>query len=146
MSWLGVSRELGLSLLDLLRAEAAALGSDLGSSAQKLLKIGGIFAIALFLLFWSIGILAYLAVELLTGLLPAWGAVSTVFAVFLLAAVICGLVGKAGLSRLESPTVTLSRRFDEHRQWWESRIVGSGPKGSKADFRSRVEGEEHERS
>ena len=140
MSWLGISRQLGQSLLDLLRAEFAALGSDLGASAQRILRIGGVFAAALFLLFWAIGILAYLAIELLTIVLPTWGAILSVLVVFLLAAVICGLIGKAKISRLESPAATLSRRFEDHRQWWESRIAGQNSPGSEAGRRDRVGG------
>lgn len=142
MSWLGVSRQLGQAGLDLAHAEITALGNDLGSSARKLLKIGGIFAIALFLLFWAIGILAYLAIELLRGTLPAWGAICTVFGVFLLAAMTCALVGRARVGRLESPAATLSRRLENHRHWWESRVAGETPMMSEADPKDRVEGED----
>lgn len=142
MSWLGISRQLGQSLLELLKAELEALGSDLGASAQKLLRIGGVLAAALFLAFWSIGILAYLAVELLNIVLPPWAASLTVLAVFVLATVVCGSIAKRRIGRLESPTATLSRRFEDHRDWWESRIVGQELPASEANQRDRVGGDE----
>jgi cytochrome c biogenesis protein CcdA len=141
MSWRKITQELGHSLLELLRAEIGALTADLGSSVQRLLKVSGVFAVALFLLFWSIGILAYLAIELLKGALPVWGAILAVFLVFLLAAIILGLIGRAKLRRLESPAATLSHRIDDHRNWWEEKIMERTPTMQSADDRDQVGGD-----
>ncbi len=124
--WADLLRSLGRAFQDLVRSELAALGEELSGSARRLAVIAGLFLLALFGLFWALGLLAFFAVELLVlwGT-PRWAAALGVFGVALLAAGILAAVAWSRLRKLEKPGETVRRRVAEHVAWWETRILGA---------------------
>src|SRR6185295_6665960 len=73
----GLTREirgLGQALVDVLRAELAALERDLARSGGELSKGLGLFGAAAALAFWAIGALVVAAIAGLAVWLPLWGA------------------------------------------------------------------------
>ena len=121
--WTGRLREVGDAFLGVVRAELAALAADLGDSGKALLRAFALVAAAAGVVFWTVGLLLYFAVELLALVLPRWGAVGVVLALFALVALALVVVAKRGFARVESPTEVVRRRYEEHRLWWQDSVA-----------------------
>jgi hypothetical protein len=123
-SWKARVREIGESFLALLRAELAALAADLGRSGRALVRALLLVAVAFGVGFWTLGLVLYFAIELLALVLPRWGAVGVVLALFVLVTIALVLAARWKFAAVESPAATLQRRLDENRRWWRERVVG----------------------
>lgn len=122
--WFGRLRALGSALIALLQAELAAIGEDLQRSAREL-RVGLLLLlIAGFFGFWTVGALAFAAVELTSLWLPRWGAVLVVGGAFALLTLIFVLLGRAHLRRLENPAKTVGRRLEGHSAWVQEQLLG----------------------
>lgn len=127
-TWRALVRDLGEALLDLLRAEVAALASDLGASGRALARALVLAAVAGAVAFWALGLLIYLAVELLALVLPRWGAAAIVLGLFVLAAAALLASARTRLRAIEPPDATLRRRLADSRRWWRERVAAdAGP-------------------
>ena len=113
---------IGQAGLDLARAETQALTGDLKGSGRTLLRIILLFAGSLFLLFWSLALAAYAAVEVAGHWLPRWAAALVVFSLLLLFAAVMGWLAWRKLHRLETPAATVRRRVADHVGWWQRRL------------------------
>lgn len=123
-SWLGLVREIGISFTALLRAEFEALVGDLthtGRSLVRLLVLAGAVAAVVF---WSLGLLLYLGVELLALVLPRWGAAAVLLGLLLLTAAGLAVALRRRWTSLESPADTVRRRLDDQRRWWRRQVEG----------------------
>ena len=127
-AWLRLFRSLGQSLLDVLRAEAAALGEDLSRSANRLLAAIGLAIALLFVAFWLLGLLLWLAVELLALVVPRWGAAGIVAATLVVIGVTLALLVRRRWRELESPARTVRRRWSDHLAWWQDRVLADEPR------------------
>ena len=96
-----IVREIGESVLALLRAEVDALLADFGRSGRALGRALLLIAAAAAVLFWVLGLVLYLGIELLALALPRWGAVAIVLGVFALAATILALLARRKLLAIE---------------------------------------------
>lgn len=123
-SWSGLVREVGHSFLALLRAEIDALVGDFQGSARRLVRAVLLAAVAAAVVFWAIGLLIDLAVELLALAMPRWGAAAVVLGVLVVAALVLVAVVRRRFLAIESPADTVRRRVDESRAWWTRRIEG----------------------
>jgi hypothetical protein len=123
MSWADSLKGVGQAYLELLRSEIAALRDDLAATGRRVGGLLLLLAVAAFLLFWALGVLVYLMIEILALWLPRWGATLTVL--LLLVAVVAALavVARRRWSATELPAQTFRRRLDGHVDWWESRIL-----------------------
>lgn len=121
--WGGRIRDVGEAFLAVVRAEIAALAGDLGRSGRALLRVLLLALAAAGVLFWTIGLLVYFAIELLARTLPRWGAVGIVLAVYLLLLVILLGIVRRRLRAIEPPDVTIRRRMEENRRWWRERVA-----------------------
>jgi len=127
--WLGRVRDVGEAFLGVLRAELAELMADLGRSGRALVKVLVLVAVVAAIGFWSLGLLLYLAVELVALVLPRWGAVAAVLGLFVAVAVILLLVVRRKLGAIETPAETMRRRCEDHQRWWREQIAGDEPSG-----------------
>jgi hypothetical protein len=121
--WIDLFRSLGESLLEVWRAELAALQEDFQRLSRHLGVALGLLGAALILLFWIVGLLLFVLIALLHVWLPWWGAALIVLLLFILAA---GLLVKLGISRLrqaENPVETVRRRVDNHLDWWQHGLL-----------------------
>jgi hypothetical protein len=122
-SWTGSMRELGSAAGAVVRAEIAALASDLGASGRALVSalliaaVGGAFA------FWALGLFVDFAIELLAIRLPRWGAVGVVLGCFVLVAAVLLAWSWSKLRSIETPDRTVQRRLAESQHWWNDRIA-----------------------
>ncbi len=123
LRWTSALAPLGQAGVELLRAELGALNSELQGSSRVLVRALLLLAVALFVLFWAIGALAYVLVEVAALWLPRWGAAVSVLGVFLLASWVLVIVARRRLRSVETPLGTVRRRLDEHRNWWERRVA-----------------------
>jgi uncharacterized membrane protein YqjE len=140
-SWGALVREIGEAFLALLRAEVEAVARDLGDSGRSLLRALLVAALAGAVAFWALGLVVYLAVELVALALPRWGAVGVVFAVFACAAALLGWLAAKRLGAIEPPAATVRRRMEDSRRWWQERIAGE-PGASAPPRRGPAEEEE----
>jgi hypothetical protein len=142
--WLGALRSLGQAGGDLLRSEIDALGSDLADSGASLARAIGLFLGAVFVVFWAIGALGYLSIELLALWLPRWGAALIVFVLLLVVIWILWMMAKRKLRQAERPTETVRRRVADHLDWWQDRVLDdtSGEEDLLESGTSRTQGEE----
>ena len=131
--WADLVREIGEAFLALLRAEVEALVADFGRSGRTLARALVLAAAAGAVLFWALALVLYLAIELLAMVLPRWGAVAAVLGVFLAAAALLVVLARARFGALESPASTVSRRLDDSRRWWRTRV---GAEESEPDPRA----------
>jgi len=121
--WIELFRSLGQALLEVLRAEAEALGEDLRRSGAELLRglalLGGAAAVA----FWTLGVLVLALIAVLAIWLPLWAATLIVAALFAGTTGVLAALGWRRLRRLETPAASVRRRVEDHLDWWQSRLL-----------------------
>jgi|CXWL01.1.fsa_nt_gi uncharacterized membrane protein YqjE len=122
-TWTGLVREVGQSVVDLLRAELADVSADLGRSGQRLGKGLALAGLALVLAFWALGLLLALLVMLLALVLPVWAAAAIVLVVFVLGAWLALALAQRDFAAVENPALTVRRHLDDHLAWWQSRLA-----------------------
>jgi Flp pilus assembly protein TadB len=122
--WIELFRSLGESLLEVWRAELAALQEDFERSGRYLGTSLGLLGAALVLLFWIAGLLLFVLVALLHVWLPWWGASLVVLLLFVAAAALLAWLGVRKLRRVENPILTVRRRLDNHLDWWQHGLLG----------------------
>ena len=118
-AWIDLFRSLGESLLEVVRAELAALQEDFQRSGRHFGVALGLFGAALVLLFWMVGLLLFAVVAILHVWLPLWAAAFAVLALFVLATAILGVLGTRQMRQVENPLETVRRRVDNHLDWWQ---------------------------
>ena len=121
--WRETARSIGAALLEVLAAEAGELGRDLAQSGRALRGGLILFGLAAGLAFWTIGLGLWVAVELLTLSLPAYGAALVVFGAGLLSCLILVWLGRRRLRRAEMPIQVVKRRGREHADWWRQNVL-----------------------
>ena len=142
-TWSGLFRELGESVLELIRAELGALAQDLGRSGRGLALALALFAAGGALLFWCLGVFTAALVVLASRWLPWLAATLLVTGLWLVAALAVLLVGWLRLRRwreVDAPHLAVERRFRDHLHWWDQRVLPM-PAGEDAD-QDGDEGEE----
>lgn len=130
-SWRARVGEVGRATLDLARAEIDALARDLGASGRALVRALLLAVVAGAVAFWALGLLVYLAVELLALVVPRWGAAAIVLGVFALAAAGLLALARARLGAIEAPDATVRRRLADSRRWWRERIEAEPHAGAE---------------
>lgn len=128
---LGRLRPLGRALVELLRAELATIGDDLKRSARELRSGAVLIAVAAFFGFWTIGALAFAAVEVVHLWLPRWGAVLIVAGAFALLTLLFLLLGRGRLRRVESPARTVGRRLEGTGAWVQNELLGEADRAEE---------------
>jgi hypothetical protein len=117
--WVDLFRSLGESLLQVFKAELAAIEEDFRRSGVHLKASLGLLGVTLVLLFWVTGLLIFALVALLDIWLPLWGATLIVLALFTALAAVLGGLGVQRLRQVENPAASLKGRLDDHLDWWQ---------------------------
>lgn len=122
-SWSDMVRNTGQSFLDLLRAELDQVVRELGVSAKRL-GIGAALLIAAgMILFWWIAVLAFFLIEIMAIWVPTWASAGIVLLILLLFIATLAFLGIRRLKSLDNPVDTVGRRWDDHLDWWENRLL-----------------------
>ncbi len=122
-AWIELFRGLGQAYLDLLRAEWAAVRRDLARSGKRLAWAAGLFGAAAAVGFWLVATLIYTLVAVLAIWLPQWGAALVVLGLLVLVVAGLALAGVAHLKRVENPAAVVGRRYEDHLDWWDDRLL-----------------------
>jgi uncharacterized membrane protein YqjE len=123
--WIGLFRALGESLLGVLRAELAALQADLARSGRHVRNAVVLFGATAALAFWVVGLLIFVAVAVVALWLPLWGAAASVLGVLVVVGILLGGWGYSQIKKVENPVDSARRRFDDHLDWWQNRLLAS---------------------
>lgn len=121
--WIELFRGLGQSYLDLLAAEWAEVKRQLALSGKRLAWAAAFFGAAAAVGFWLVALLLFLLVAVLHVWLPWWGAALIVTAVALLAVAVLGWLGLRKVQKVENPMATVGRRYEDHLDWWDRRLL-----------------------
>jgi hypothetical protein len=138
-AWLELFRALGQALVELVKAELAALGEDLAASGRKLGAAIALLGAAAAVAFWAVAVLLYTVIQLIALALPLWAAAAIVFGVCALAVGVLAGIAVVKLRRLESPARILERRLADHREWWDRRLLADAESGPAPGARPREE-------
>jgi hypothetical protein len=126
-AWAETFRNLGQSVLGVLRAEAAAVEADLRRTGQQAAGAAALLGAAAVVAFWTIGVLIAAVVALFTLWLPVWGAALLVFALFAGVAGGLGWLGVRRLKEMENPVASIRRRISDHLDWWQNTLLAPPP-------------------
>lgn len=121
--WIDLIRSLGESLLEVLRAELAALQEDFSRSGRRLGVALGFLGGAAVLLFWLVGLLLFTLIVVLAIWLPLWAAALILLGLFALATGILAALGVRRLREIENPVDNVRRRVDDHIDWWQNSLL-----------------------
>ena len=103
----------------------------------------GLFGAAAAVGFWLVALILYTLIQVLALWLPQWGAAAVVTGLTALAVAALALIGWSKLKRLESPGATLGRRWQDHREWWDRRLLAT-PAAVPAAAASELPGSDDE--
>ena len=121
--WIDLFRSFGESLLEVMRAEIAALQDDLQRSGRHFGAALALFGGAFVLLFWMVGLLIFTLVAVLQIWLQTWAAALIVLALFVAAIAVLAVLGRGRLKQVENPLETVRRRADSHLDWWQHTLL-----------------------
>ena len=125
-AWLELFRSLGQALIALAKAELEAVGEELAASRRRLTGALALLGAAAAVAFWTVALLIYTTVQVLALWLPQWAAAAIVTGGFLLVVALLAGLGLHRLRRLEGPARTLARHLEDHREWWNTRLLADG--------------------
>lgn len=121
--WIELFRGLGQSYLELLAAEWAEIKRQLGQSGKRLLWSAVLFGAAAAIGFWLVALMLFLFVAVLHVWLPWWGAALIVTVLALLVIALLGWLGLRKLQKVENPAAVVGRRYEDHLDWWDRRLL-----------------------
>lgn len=138
--WLEALAPLREAAVDLLRAEYGVVSSEVRSAGRSFLKAVLLLLVGLFALFWAIGAVALVVVEVAALWLPRWAAASTALALFVVVGLVLAAIARRKMKAIEPPAQTVKRRFGEHRDWWERKVVDARDSHRRRATAHRPEG------
>jgi hypothetical protein len=118
---------------ELYAAELAALSRDFERWGKALVVALVLAAAALFLMFWLLATLVGTLVATLAVWLPVWGAMLVTAAVLLLGVALLGWLAWRRLQRLGGPLALVGRRWRDHLDWWQDRVLQEPADGEEGD-------------
>lgn len=122
-SWIELLQSLREALIGVMQAEVRSLRIDFELSKRHLGRAVGLAVVAIFVVFWVIGVLVLLLIQVAGIWLPAWAAslVVLVFLAILAMALFAG--AKSNFQRIEAPKAMIRRHVQDHMDWWEDEIL-----------------------
>ena len=118
---------------ELYAAELAALSRDFERWGKGLAVALVLAAAALFLLFWLLATLVGTVVAALAVWLPVWGAMLVTAGLLLLIVALLGFLAWRRLKRLGGPLALVGRRWRDHLDWWQDRVLQEPTDGEEGD-------------
>jgi len=128
-------RAINSAFFAVLRAEIAALNSDLSAAAKRFLTGVLLVAVTLGIAGVLLAVLVFVLIAVLAQWLPWWGAGLVVAAVLALAAALSWFAAMRRL-RGETPGAIVQRHVNDHLDWWQNRVSQEASSGAVADGRA----------
>lgn len=122
---------------ELYAAELAALSRDFERWGKGLVVALVLAAAALFLLFWLLATLVGTVVAALAVWLPVWGAMLVTAGLLLLAVALLGFLAWRRLQRVGGPLALVGRRWRDHLDWWQDRVLQEPMDAEEGDDATR---------
>lgn len=121
--WIELIRSLGDSLIEVFKAEMAALQEDFARSGRHLGVALGLMGAAAVLLFWIVGLVLFTLIVVLDVWLHLWAASLIVLGLFVAIAAVLGWLGMRRLRQVENPVENVKRRVGDHVDWWQNTLL-----------------------
>lgn len=137
-SWIELLQSLREAFIGVVQAEARSLRIDFELSKRHLGRAVGLAAVAIFVVFWVIGVVVLLLIQVAGIWLPAWAASLVVLVLLAILAMALLAGAKASFQRIEAPKAMIRRHVQEHMDWWEDEIL---PASRGADDASLARGD-----
>ena len=130
------------ALGELYAAEADALSRDLSRWGKGFAGALLLVFAALTLAFWLIAVFVGLLIAVLAIWLPVWAATLITFVALLLVVAALGWLGWRRLQELGGPLARVRRRWRDHWDWWNERVLDAPDTadGDEADERDDTYG------
>jgi hypothetical protein len=125
--WTDLFRALGESLLQVFKAELAAIEEDFRRTGVHLKASLGLLGVALVLLFWVTGLVIFCLVAVLAIWLPVWGAGLIVLGLFTAVTGVLAWLGVQRLQHVENPAASMKVRLEDHLDWWQHLLAETKP-------------------
>lgn len=122
-SWIELLQSLREAFIGVVAAEVRALRLDFDLSRRHLFRALGFAALAIFIVFWAIGVFILLLIQVAAIWLPVWAASLVVLAVLSSLGLALLAAARSNLRRTEAPGVMLRRHVQDHMDWWEDEIL-----------------------
>lgn len=116
-------RSLGEAFGEVLRAELEAFKGDLGASGRLALKGIKLAGLAVFFLFWLIGVLIFLLIAILAQTFGTWQAALIVSAVLLVITLVLGFWAYSAFRRVTGPKEMARQHVQDHVDWIKGELV-----------------------
>ena len=126
-AWLELFRSLGQALIALAKAELEAVGEELAASGKRLTGALVLFGAAAAVAFWTVADSCSTPSCRCSpcGSRSGRRRRSPAVRPSSPSAVLAG-IGVVRLRRLEGPARTLARHLEDHREWWNNRLLADG--------------------
>jgi cytosine/uracil/thiamine/allantoin permease len=122
-SWLELFESLREAFIEVMRAEVRSLRLDFELSKRQLVRALGLTALAIFVVFWAVGVVVFLLIQLAGLWLAEWAAALVVLAVLVLLGWALAAGARRSLRSIEEPGTMVRRHVQEHMDWWEGQVL-----------------------
>ncbi|MGB5162774.1 MAG: phage holin family protein [Thermoanaerobaculia bacterium] len=122
-SWVELFQSLQEAFIGVVQAEVSALRLDFELSKRRLVRAIGLAAAAIFVIFWAIGVVVFLLIQVAGQWLPLWAAALVVLALLVIAGVALVAAARGSLQQIEAPKAMIRRHVQESMDWWEDEIM-----------------------
>lgn len=144
-SWVALFESLREAFIGVMQAEARSLRLDFELSKRNLVRAIGLAAGATFVVFWAIGVIVFLLIQVVGLWLPVWASTLVVLGLLVVVGIALVVAARASLRRIEAPKAMIRRHVQEHVDWWEGEILpasdnadqGSVPVGDRLPDRDK---------
>lgn len=128
-SWVELVRAVWTAALDVLKAEAEVLGQEWQRFARHLAAALACFALVVIASLYVVELLVQGAVEGVRATWPTlgWTAPLVVAGAIFVVMLVVGGIGALVLRRVDPPTRSARRRFDDHVTWWRTTVLDPPP-------------------
>ena len=122
-SWVELFQSLQEAFIGVVQAEVRSIRADFELSKRLLARAIGLAAGAMFVVFWAIGVVVFLLIQVAGLWLPLWLATLVVLAVLVVVGVVLVAAARGSLRRIEAPKAMIRRHVQESMDWWEDEIM-----------------------
>jgi len=130
-SWVALFESLRQAFIGVMQAEVSSLRLDFELSKRNLVRAIGLAAGAIFVVFWAIGVVVFLLIQVVGLWLPLWASTLVVLVFLVVVGMALIVTARGSLRRIEAPKAMIRRHVQEHVDWWEGEILPASENADK---------------